>query len=160
MIMFLLQLLIQNLKMLEENHRLTWYCTAGYQNTDPITRRSRQSLAGVIGIPRSTIGWTKQEKKLRVSTLSSKLKLNNDHLYSWMYHCISKIDKNTITGTTSMKWQNMYNEVHTDEKWFYLVKIQERTIILVYTFTSVIAMNKWSVYYYNRNNISVVSLII
>jgi hypothetical protein len=49
-------------------------------------------------------------------------KLNDDHLLNRLYRCISKIDKNTITSTAEMKYKSMYNEVHVDEKWLYLVK--------------------------------------
>jgi hypothetical protein len=64
----------------------------------------------------------KKEKKLSIYTMSLKPKLNDDHLLNRLYHCISKIDKNNITSTAEMKYKTMYNEVHVDEKWFYLVK--------------------------------------
>jgi hypothetical protein len=93
------------------------------KNIDPNVRRSIRSLTGAIGIPKSTIARMKQQKQLRVHTMSLKPKLNDDHLLNRLYHCNSKIDKNTITGTVKLKYKTMYNEVHVDEKWFYLVKM-------------------------------------
>jgi hypothetical protein len=61
--------------------------------------------------------------------MSLKPKLNDDHLLNRLYHCISKIDKNTITGTAELKYKTMHNEVHVDEKWFYLVKDGGRYIL-------------------------------
>jgi hypothetical protein len=46
-----------------------------------------------------------------------------------LYHCISKIDKNTITGTAEMKYKTMYKELHVNEKWFYLVQDGTRYIL-------------------------------
>jgi hypothetical protein len=50
------------------------------KNIDPSARRSIRSLAGALGIPRSTIGKMKQEKKLLVYSMSLKPKLNDGHL--------------------------------------------------------------------------------
>jgi hypothetical protein len=99
------------------------------KNIDPNARRSIRSLAGAIGVSKRIIGTMKMEKKLRVHTMSLKPKLNDDHLLNRRYHSISKIDKNTITSTAEMKYKTMYNEVHVDEKWFYLVKDGGRYIL-------------------------------
>ena len=99
------------------------------KNIDPNARRSIRSLAGAIGVSKTTIARMKQNKQLRVHTMSLKPKLNDDHLLNRLYHCISKIDKNTITSTAEMKYKTMYNEVHVDEKWFYLVKDGGRYIL-------------------------------
>jgi hypothetical protein len=64
----------------------------------------------------------KKEEKIRAHTMSLKPKLNDDHLLNRLYHCISKIDRNTVQAATGMKYKTMYNEVHVDEKWFYLVR--------------------------------------
>jgi hypothetical protein len=37
------------------------------------------------------------------------------------------LTKNTIIGSAEMKYKTMYNEVHVDEKWFYLVKEEDDT---------------------------------
>jgi hypothetical protein len=89
---------------------------------DPNKRHSVRSLAGALGISSSSIGSMKKEKKLRVYTMSLKPKLNNDHYLNRLYHCISKIDQNTINGVTGLKYKTFYNDVHVDEKWFYLVQ--------------------------------------
>jgi hypothetical protein len=90
---------------------------------DPNKRRSVRSLAGaLVGISKSSIGSMKKEKKLRVYTMSLKPKLNDDHYLNCLYHCISKIDRNTINGVTGLKYKMFYNEVHVDQKWFFLVQ--------------------------------------
>jgi hypothetical protein len=89
---------------------------------DPNKRRSVRSLAGALGISKSSFGSVKKEKKLRVYTMSLKPKLKDDHYLNCLYHCISKIDRNTINGVTRLKYKTFYNEVHVDEKWFFLVQ--------------------------------------
>jgi hypothetical protein len=42
--------------------------------------------------------------------MSLKPKLNDDHLLNRLYHCISKIDKNTITGTAEMRYKARYKD--------------------------------------------------
>jgi hypothetical protein len=97
---------------------------------DPNKRRSVRSLAGALGISKSSIGSMKKEKKLRVYTMSLKPKLNDDHyLNRCLYHCISKIDRNTINGVTGLKYKTFYNEVHVDEKWFFLVRTRWWSIL-------------------------------
>jgi hypothetical protein len=54
--------------------------------------------------------------------MSLKPKLNDDHYLNRLYHCISEIDRNTLTGVNGLKYKTFYNEVHVDEKWFYLVQ--------------------------------------
>jgi hypothetical protein len=89
---------------------------------DPNKRCSVRSLAGALGISKSSIGSMKKEKKLRVYTMSLKPKLNDDHYLNCLYHCISKINRNTINDVTGLKYKTFYNEVRVDEKWFFLVQ--------------------------------------
>jgi hypothetical protein len=79
---------------------------------DPNKRRSVRSLAaGALGISSSSVGTSmKKEKKLRVYTMSLKpAKLNDDHYLNPLYHCISKINRNTINGVTGLKYKTFYN---------------------------------------------------
>jgi len=92
------------------------------KNIDPSARRSIRSLAGALGIPRATVGKMKKDNKLKVHTMALKPKLNDDHFLNRLHHCIAKIDRNTINAATGLKYKTMYNEVHVDEKWFFLVK--------------------------------------
>lgn len=92
------------------------------KNIDPSARRSIRSLAGALGVHRSTIERLKREDKLKVHTMALKPKLNDDHYLNRLHHCIAKIDRNTINAATGLKYKTMYNEVHVDEKWFFLVK--------------------------------------
>jgi hypothetical protein len=51
----------------------------------------------------------KKEKKLRAHIMSLKPKLNDDHHLNRLYFCNTKIDKNTISSTTTMKYKPMHN---------------------------------------------------
>jgi hypothetical protein len=75
------------------------------KNIDPNARRSIRSLAGAIGISKSAVSRTKKQNKLRVPPMSLKAKLNDNHLLNRLCHCVSKIDENTITGATGMKYK-------------------------------------------------------
>jgi hypothetical protein len=97
-------------------------------NIYPNARRAIRSLASAIGIPSSTLCRMKKEQKLRVCSMSLKPKLNDDHFFNTLYHCISKIGKNTISDANGMKYKTMYNEVHI-EKQFYLVRDGGRHIL-------------------------------
>jgi hypothetical protein len=72
----------------------------------------------------------KQDKKLKVYTMSLMSKLNDDHLLDRVLHYISKIDKNTISGGTAMNSKTIYNKVHINENGFYFVKNGRRYIHL------------------------------
>jgi hypothetical protein len=48
------------------------------KNIDPNVRRSIRSLAGAIGVSKTTIARMKQNKQLRVHTMSLKSKLNDE----------------------------------------------------------------------------------
>ncbi|KAG7365642.1 hypothetical protein IV203_025083 [Nitzschia inconspicua] len=99
------------------------------KNIDPTARRTIRSLAGAVGIPVMTIWRMKQSKKLKVHTMALKPKLNDDHRLNRLFHCIAKIDKNTINSVAEMTFKRMYNEIHIDEKWFFLVRDGLRCIV-------------------------------
>lgn len=99
------------------------------KNIDPTARRTIRSLAGAVGIPVMTIWRMKQSKKLKVHTMALKPKLNDDHRLNRLFHCIAKIDKNTINSVAEMTFKSMYNEIHIDEKWFFLVRDGLRCIV-------------------------------
>lgn len=96
---------------------------------DPRARRSVRSLAGVIGIPRATIARMKKLKLLRAHTMALKPLLGDHHRVGRIYHCISKINPNTINCTTGMTYKTFYDEIHLDEKWFYLQKDGARYLL-------------------------------
>ncbi|KAG7367330.1 hypothetical protein IV203_030001 [Nitzschia inconspicua] len=99
------------------------------KKVDPVARRTIRSLAGVIGIPRTTIWEMTKQKELKVHTMTLKPKLNDDHLLNRLFHCISKIDRNAINSLTGMTFKSMFNEIHVDEKWFYLLQNKQRCIL-------------------------------
>ncbi|KAG7339151.1 hypothetical protein IV203_020463 [Nitzschia inconspicua] len=61
--------------------------------------------------------------------MALKPKLNDDHRLNRLFHCIAKIDKNTINSVAEMTFKSMYNEIHIDEKWFFLVRDGLRCIV-------------------------------
>ncbi|KAG7345259.1 hypothetical protein IV203_032790 [Nitzschia inconspicua] len=71
----------------------------------------------------------KKEKKIVSHTSSVKPKLTSDHMKDRLRHCLAKIDKTTIHGVPRMKFKSMYNEIHVDEKWFYLVQVNSRCLL-------------------------------
>ena len=92
----------------------------------PKSRRKRYRwLAAALDIPLSTVYYlTKQQcifKKVR-APLKPTLTLDNR---LWRVdHCISKIDKD------SNLFYGMFDEIHVDEKWFFLCKDKESYIIV------------------------------
>ena len=92
------------------------------ENVDKESRKSLNFVAGAIGVSKTTIIRMKQAKQIKAFTMSLKPKLNDEHRSKRLYHCLSKIDRNTINGVTGLKYKTFYNEVHVDEKWFYLVQ--------------------------------------
>ena len=99
----------------------------------PKSRRKRYRwLAAALGVPLSTVYYlTKQQqlfKKVR-SPLKPTLTVANK---IWRVdHCISKIDPATINNENQQPtFSLMYDEVHVDEKWFFLCKDGESYIIV------------------------------
>jgi hypothetical protein len=91
------------------------------ENIDLQTRGSIRFVAGQVGFSKTTIITMKKEKQIKMFTMSLKPKLNDGHPSKCLYHCLSKIDRNTLTSVSGLKFKTFYNEVHVDEKWFYLV---------------------------------------
>jgi hypothetical protein len=71
---------------MEEKQSLSIILYCRNQNIDPVARKSIRSLTGTIGIPQSTIGRIKQEKKLKVYTTSMEPKVNDDHQLAVSLH--------------------------------------------------------------------------
>jgi hypothetical protein len=88
----------------------------------PTTAFEMKFVAGAIGVSKTTIIRMKQAKQIKAFTMSLKPKLNDDHRSKRLYHCLSKIDRNTLTGLSGLKFKMFYNQVHVGEKWFYLVQ--------------------------------------
>jgi hypothetical protein len=92
------------------------------ENINLQARGSIRFVAGQVGLSKTTILRMKKEKQIKIFTMSLKPKLNNEHCSKHLYHCLSKNDRNTLTGVSGLKFKTFYNEVHVDEKWlFYLV---------------------------------------
>jgi hypothetical protein len=89
------------------------------ENVDKESRKSLNFFAGAIGVSKTSIIRMKKAKQIKAYTMSLKPKWNDDHRSKRFYHCLSKIDRNTLTGANGLKYKTFYNEVHVNEKWFY-----------------------------------------
>jgi len=93
-------------------------------------RRKCRHLSAKINVPVSTLHYllrTKKFFKRHSSALKPNLTASNKHLR--MLHALEKIDPNAINSRTqTMKCQTLYNEIHVDEKWFYVCRDGESYI--------------------------------
>jgi len=95
-------------------------------------------LAAQLEIPQSSLMYILKEKGsvFRRHSNSLKPKLTAENQAARLQHALSKIDLNTTT-TTSTRSENptakflpLFDEVHVDEKWFYLCRDGENYIII------------------------------
>lgn len=84
----------------------------------PYRRRPTwDALAQQIGVPETTL---RRLKGKGVFRHSSPLKpfLSDEHMIARIDQCISKISMDGMC----LRYRNLYDEVHIDEKWFYLTE--------------------------------------
>ena len=85
-------------------------------------RRTYKHAAEKLCIPVSVLHKiVKKEKVFRRHRNRLKPVLNNDHKIWRVMHALSKIDQPTI-NLRQPKFRDMYDEIHLDEKWFFLTK--------------------------------------
>jgi len=93
-----------------------------------------RQLASNVNIPKSTIhDYFKREKIFFTCTSALKPTLTSSNKHDRMLHALRQIEESTLTNTTRnnvMKFCTQHDEVHIDEKWFFLCKDQQ-TYILV-----------------------------
>jgi len=98
-------------------------------------RRTRQ-LAAQLEIPQSTIMYIfKQNGSIfKRHSNSLKPKLTDDNQRVRLQFALSKIDLNTTTSTRTQvstpKFLPLFDEVHVDEKWFFLCRDGESYVII------------------------------
>lgn len=83
-------------------------------------RPTWDALAQRIGVPESTLRRLKGQGLFR-HTSPLKPFLTDEHMIARIDHCISKINPSR-PANTPRRYRNMYDEVHVDEKWFYLTE--------------------------------------
>jgi hypothetical protein len=96
------------------------------EDVDQESRGSHRFVAGQVGVSKTTMIRMIKEKQINTYMMPLKPKLNDGHCSKRLYHCLSKIDQNTLTGVSGLKYKAFCNEVHVDEKWFYLVRDNAR----------------------------------
>jgi len=95
-------------------------------------RKTYRALASKLGISHQLVySLLKKEnifKRHRSSVLPT---LTEDNKYHRVMHCMDKIDPASQTGTRSeWKFKDFFDEVHIDEKWFYLCREKETYILI------------------------------
>ena len=98
-------------------------------------RRKQRHLAAQLNMPRSTIHYLlKSQKFFRRHTSAVKPKLTDENKLKRLQHAMSKIDLNTTTetrrGPAEPKFMPLFDEVHVDEKWFFLCRDGESYILI------------------------------
>ena len=96
----------------------------------PARRKKYRWLAAALDLPLSTVHFlTKQHNIFRKARSTIKPKLTVANKLLRIDHCLSKIDPTTKNDDT-MKYTFMDNEIHIDEKWFYLCRDGESFILV------------------------------
>jgi len=95
-------------------------------------RRKTRHLAAVLDLPRSTVDCLpKQEKFFKHHTSAVKPKLTTANKHLRILHALEHINPQTINSQTqSMKCLHMENEVHFDEKWFFVCRDGESYVLV------------------------------
>jgi hypothetical protein len=100
----------------------------------PLNERSTlRNHAAALGVSLKTSWNLLNEKDSAFKVVSSTIKpsltdLNKDER---LFYCLTFIDPRSVTTRNSADWQfrEMFDEVHVDEKWFYLTKVARRYIM-------------------------------
>jgi hypothetical protein len=79
-----------------------------FQQMEDVDKESWGSLrfvAGQVGVSKTTIIRMIKEEQIKTYMMSLKPKLNDGHRSKRLYHCLSKIDRNTLTGVSGLKYK-------------------------------------------------------
>ncbi|XP_071739090.1 uncharacterized protein [Rutidosis leptorrhynchoides] len=91
----------------------------------PFRRQSNiRSIANSIGVSKSTLQRRVQEGALRPHTNAVKPDLTEANKMARLEFCFSKINRSLSNNDST--FDDMFNVVHIDEKWFYLTKSSRR----------------------------------
>ena len=98
----------------------------------PSARRKRYRwLAAALDLPVSTIHYlTKSQCLFRKCRSALKPTLTLENRLVRVDHCLSKIDRTTINNNNQPQYSNMFDEIHVDEKWFFLCRDGESYILV------------------------------
>ena len=96
----------------------------------PLNKRSTiRSLAWQLGVNLTTLFRRFQLKQIK--RISSRLKplLRESNKMARIQHCLDNLDKAT-TGSATPSFTTMENDVHMDEKWFMMTKVDKNYYLL------------------------------
>ncbi|XP_074277077.1 uncharacterized protein LOC141600731 [Silene latifolia] len=92
-------------------------------------RTSLITFSKAVGVSPSTIqNWVKQ-KKIRSHTSALKPSLTDENKFHRMWFALSKLRYDRISN--SLKFKEMSNDIHMDEKWFYITQDQAKFFLLM-----------------------------
>jgi hypothetical protein len=97
----------------------------------PSAKGSDRAMAGGLGVSQTMVVMNLM-KGGHLKKHNSKVKpsLKEHHIDSRLMYCLSMIDTSTINATRSgMYYQNMYDTVHIDEKWFNLMALKRGCLL-------------------------------
>jgi len=94
-------------------------------------RRQCRHLTAKVNIPIATLHkYLKVEKLFKRHTSALKPTLTSTNMHLRVLHALEHIDQNTINSRTqTMKYRDLFDEIHVDEKWFYVSRDGEAYII-------------------------------
>ena len=95
-------------------------------------RRTTRGLAGGLGIPKSTLhDIQKKEKVFKTHSASLKPKLTETNQLDRLFYALDMIQsKRHGHSTRAMRYRDVFDTVHVDEKWFYLIKAGTKYILV------------------------------
>jgi hypothetical protein len=86
-------------------------------------KTSERDIAAALGVPKIMVNRLKKAGLASWHSSRVKPQLTQKHKDDRLFWCLSMIDKQTVTMTRSpFQYQEMYDLVHIDEKWFNLKK--------------------------------------
>ncbi|XP_074317890.1 uncharacterized protein LOC141653923 [Silene latifolia] len=92
-------------------------------------RTSLITFSKAVGVSPSTIqNWVKQ-KKIRSHTSALKPSLTDENKFHRMWFALSQLRYDRISN--SLKFKEMSNDIHMDEKWFYITQDQAKFFLLM-----------------------------
>ena len=95
-------------------------------------RKTYRALASKLGVSHQLISNLLKKENIFKRHKSSVLPtLTEDNKYHRVMHCLDKVDPRTQNATRSgWKFKDFFDEVHIDEKWFYLCREKETYILI------------------------------
>ncbi|OMO72576.1 Transposase, Tc1-like protein [Corchorus olitorius] len=96
----------------------------------PLRRRTNiRSIAKALNMSKSTVHRRVKEGFIRAHSNAVKPDLTDENKKTRLEFCLSKLDL-TNAGINTIPFDGMFNQVHIDEKWFFMTRESERYYLL------------------------------